>query len=193
MYEKIKGELKQIVELVESVPERYRDKCFDLLFSSLLSGQGSFMPDNDDASKKVQESQPKSDTGFTLPAKVKAFVRRYGIKEEQLQRIAMVESGDVHFIHEPKDVKNATGQIQWALLLGLKSALLGGDMIVDPEGVRSICIEKGLYDKANFAANFKRDPTRSLFNGILEPQGESRKLTAKGEEKLADVLKALAG
>jgi len=193
MYEKIKGELKQIVELVESVPERYRDKCFDLLFSSLLSGQGSSTSDKEDGSKKVQESQAKNDSGFTLPAKIKAFVRRYEITEEQLRGIVMVESGDVHFIREPKDVKNATGQIQWALLFGLKSALLGGDMIVDPEGVRSICIEKGFYDKANFAANFKRAPTRSLFNGVLEPQGESRKLTAKGEEKLADVLKALAG
>lgn len=193
MYENIKGELKHIVELVESVPERYRDRCFDLLLSNLLSGQGSLTPDKENASKKVQESQAKNDAGFTLPAKIKAFVRRYEITEEQLRGIVMVESGDVHFIHEPTDVKNATGQIQWALLLGLKSALLGGDMIVDPEGVRSICIEKGLYDKANFAANFKRDPTRSLFNGVLEPQGESRKLTAKGEEKLADILKALAG
>jgi hypothetical protein len=75
----------------------------------------------------------------------------------------------------------------------LKSALLGGDMIVDPEGVRSICIEKGFYDKANFAANFKRVPNRPLFNGLLESQGEPRKLTAKGEKKLAEVLNALAG
>ena len=193
MYEQIKGELKQIVELVESVPERYRDKCFDLLLSNLLSGQEPSKREKEDPSKKADESQVKKDKAFTFPAKVKAFVRRYGMKEEQLERIAMVELGDVHFIHEPKDVKNATGQIQWALLLGLKSALLGGDMVVDPEGVRSICIEKGLYDKANFAANFKRAPNRPLFNGLLEPQGESRKLTAKGEEKLAEVLKALAG
>lgn len=193
MYEKIKGDLKQIVELVESVPERYRDKCFDLLLSSLLSGQKPSAPEKEALSKTADETQTKKDKGVTLPAKVKAFVRRYGITEEQLERIAMVESGDVHFIHEPKDVKNATGQIQWALLLGLKSALLGGDMVVDPESVRSICIEKGLYDKANFAATFKRAPNRSLFNGLLEPQGESRKLTAKGEEKLAEVLKTLAG
>jgi hypothetical protein len=193
MYEKIKGELKQIVELVELLPERYRDKCFDLLLSSLLVGKEPSTSEKEDPSKKADESQTKKDKGFTFPAKVKAFIRRYGIKEEQLERIAMVESGDVHFIHEPKDVKNATGQIHWALLLGLKSALLGGEMIVDPEGVRSICIEKGLYDKANFAANFKRAPNRSLFNGLLEPQGESRKLTSKGEEKLAEVLNALAG
>jgi hypothetical protein len=193
MYEKIKGELKQIVELVESVPERYRDKCFDLLLSSLLSGQEPSAREKEDSSTKTDESRAKKDREFNFPAKVKAFVRRYGIKEEQLERIAMVESGDVHFIHEPKDVKNATGQIQWALLLGLKSALLGGDMVVDPEGVRSICIEKGLYDKANFAATFKRAPNRSLFNGLLEPHGESQKLTAKGEEKLAELLKDLAG
>jgi hypothetical protein len=30
MHEKLKKELKDIVDLVESVPERYRDRCFDV-------------------------------------------------------------------------------------------------------------------------------------------------------------------
>src|SRR5947199_5779966 len=192
MYEKLKKELKDIVDLVESVPERYRDRCFDLLFSQLLSGQAPPAEDKDDASKKVQDKDTKSRNAVALPAKVRTFIRRYQISEEQLRSVVMVEDAEVHFVYEPKDVKVATGQIQWAVLLSLKSALLGGDMTVDPEDVRSICIEKGLYDKANFAAVFKRPPNSSLFNGLLEPQGGPKRLTTKGEERLAEVLKTLA-
>lgn len=193
MYAKLKGELKQIVELVESVPERYRERCFDLLFSQLLSGQAPAAKDKEDVSPKNQDpNKLKGGDELTLPAKIRTFIRRYGISEEQLRSVVMVEAGEVHFIHEPKDVKNATGQMQWAFLLALKSGLLGNDMAVDPEGVRSMCIEKGFYDKANFAAIFKRAPNKDMFNGLLESQGQPRKLTAKGEEKLAELIKALA-
>lgn len=191
MYEKLKSELKQIIELVESLPEKYRDKSFELLVSRFLSAQ---VTGDKDLDPKKPGSVPPGKPGheFTVPAKVRAFIKRYAITDEQLRSIVMLDAGDVHFIHEPRNVKNATGQIQWALLLGFKSALLGSDMTVDPEAVRSICIEKGFYDKANFAAHFKTPANKALFNGLLKPQGELRKLTPKGEEKLAEILKELA-
>lgn len=124
---------------------------------------------------------------------MRAFLQRHSITEDQLRALALVENGDVHFIREPETTKVATGQIQWSLLLALKSALLGGEMSADPEAVRSICIEKGLYDKANFAANFKRSTGKVMFQKVPEPQGEAVKLSAEGEKKLAELVKSLTG
>ena len=36
--EELKADLKHIVDLAESVPERYRDRCFELLLISALDG-----------------------------------------------------------------------------------------------------------------------------------------------------------
>jgi hypothetical protein len=194
MYEKLKSELKQVVDLVESLPEKYREKCFELLVARLLSEQlkTDGQAERDQHGKTDTSIKNKTADSLSLPAKVRTFIKRYTLTEEQLRSLVIVEKGEVHFIHEPRNVKNAAGQIQWALLLGLKSALLGGEMTVDPEAVRSVCIEKGFYDKANFAATFKTPANKGLFNGLLKPQGETRKLTASGEEKLAEVLKELA-
>ena len=194
MYEKLKSELKQVIDLVESLPEKYREKCFELLVARFLSEQSKTggHDERDRSGKADTTPKDKTGNGFTLPAKVRTFIKRHSITEEQLRNLVMVETGEVHFIHEPRNVKNATGQIQWALLLGLKAALLGGEMTVDPEDVRSICIEKGFYDKANFAANFKKPANKGLFNKLPKPQGEPSRLSTKGEEKLAEVVKVLA-
>jgi hypothetical protein len=104
----------------------------------------------------------------------------------------MIEGGEVHFVQEPRGVPNAVGQIQWALLLALRSALTGGAFEVDPEAVRSICIDKGLYDRANFATIFKRPANAALFRGEMVPQGQARPLSDEGEHRLAEIISTLA-
>ncbi len=186
-YERLKNELGEIVQLLESVPDRYRDRCFELLLTRLLSESGS--------ATSLEPPPPPADEQaagkLVIPAKVRAFVQRHAITEDQLRALVLLENGDVHFIREPEGAKVAPGQIQWSLLLALKSALLGGEMSADPEAVRSICIEKGLYDKANFAANFKKPANKALFQKVPQSQGEAVKLSADGEKKLADLVKSL--
>ena len=66
-------------------------------------------------------------------------------------------------------------------------------MPTDPEDVRSICQEKGFYDRANFAANFKRPNNVALFKEPLEPQGSAQALSNEGQEALGRLVKSLAG
>ncbi len=185
-YERLKSELSEIVQLVESVPDRYRDRCFELLLARLLSERGD--AESEGETPPGGQSPPHK---LVIPAKVRALLQRHSITEDQLRALVLVEDGDVHFIREPQGAKVATGQVQWSLLLALRSALLGGDLSVDPEAVRSVCIEKGLYDKANFAANFKKPTNSALFQKVPEPQGQAVKLSTDGEKKLAELVKAL--
>jgi len=63
---------------------------------------------------------------------------------------------------------------------------------VDPEDVRSICQEKGFYDKANFIKNFKTPKNAALFQGQMDAQGGPQKLSTEGQKELAKLIKELA-
>lgn len=185
-FDDLKSELRDIVELVESLPDRYREISFEVLLNRLLSRVGDTDPE--------PEKNPvigSAAAQFVIPAKVRAFLSRNSISDEELRALVLVDSEDLHFVREPQTTKLATGQIQWSLLLALKSAVLGGEMSVDPESVRSVCIEKGFYDRANFASNFKTATVRAMFQKTPEPQGEAVRLSSLGEKKLAELIKAL--
>lgn len=195
MFEKLKGQLEVITQLTDELPERYRDKCFELLLAKLLVDEATEPP-------RLQTPPPPDlyqDDGttggdsanFTIPAKLRAIMRRHNVEESQLRTLVMMEDSQVHFVREPSDVTNAKGQIQWSLLLALQSALLGGDLSVDPEAVRSVCQDKGYYDKANFAAVFKKGKNPTLFQTAPIPQGNPVRLSGKGEEELAALIKSL--
>jgi len=202
LYDRLKEELPRILEIVEQVPEPFKLRCFELLFSHLLESaerprpeEPSPTPPGGPTEFYLPSAVPAAPAGSPppIPAKVRAYLRRHDITEVQLRRVVMIEGAEAHFIREPHDVPNAVGQIQWALLLALRNALTGtsGALEVDPEAVRSICIEKGLYDRNNFAANFKRNA--ELFRGEMVSQGESRPLSDEGERRLADIIRGLAG
>jgi hypothetical protein len=97
----------------------------------------------------------------------------------------------VHFIREPAHGKITKGQMEWALLLSLKQAILQNEFSTDPEDLRSICQDKGFYDKANFAATFKRPPYDGYFKQPLQPQGPRQTLSNDGQAALAELIRSL--
>jgi len=192
MYDRLKEEIPRILEIVEKVPEPFKLRCFELLFAQLLRSAEQATPPSPATKQRVIPAEVTPDVSPpALPARVRAFLRRHNLDEAQLQSVVMMADGEVHFIREPRDVPNATGQIQWALLLALQNAIIGGAFEVDPEDVRSICIEKGYYDRGNFAANFKQSRNAALFRGEMVPQGERRSLSDDGMDRLADLIRNL--
>lgn len=200
-YERLKSEVKEIAAVAAEVPEQYRDRCFEILLQALIADtqppKRVQPPPKDDAGEQPPPPPRVEDRGDTLPkiplpAQVKVFMQRTSTTEEQLNDVVAVADGEVHFVREPKTQTISQGQIEWSLLLALRSAILGGTFSADPEAVRSICQEKGFYDRKNFASYFKRDKAAKLFREPLEPQGESQTLTAEGQAELGRLVKALA-
>jgi hypothetical protein len=190
-YKQLKEEIKEIVEIAASVPDAFREKCFELLLSNLLSVKETKAHA---APPPVTTSPPTTTTGqgLVLHANIKAFMRRRGVTKDQIETVVMVEDGNVHFLKEPAHGQAAKGQADWALLLTLKNGILNNDLKVDPEEVRSMVQEKGFYDPANYAANFKKPKYAALFRAVLEPQGESQPLSSSGETALAELIKSLS-
>lgn len=189
-YSDLAEDLKEIITLVSGVPEKFQERCFDMLFQHLL-----------DQTKEVQKlpevlplvtggAASSGSTGVPLNAPLRVFLRRYEVTQEQLNAIFLFESGEVHFIREPAVDSIASAQVDWALLLALKSAILKGTFTVDPEDVRSICKEKGVYDLPNFAKTLKANA--SLFKGEMKAQGDPQQLSDDGSSKLAELVKRLA-
>ena len=119
-------------------------------------------------------------------------MQRTNLTEDEIKKVLLVANGDVHFVTEPTGKKIAEGQIDWALLLALKNCVLNDSLTVDPEMVRSVCQEKGYYDRANFASCFKRTPYVKYFKGKMEAQGQAQSLTVDGQNALADLVRQLA-
>lgn len=192
-FENLKEEIKSIAEISDSVPEKYRDKCFELLLSYLLSGS----PDqNKNLAYSEAKDSGKSETTkhqIPTPSHIKAFMRRKGVSQQQLENIIMIDGDDFHFIKEPEHGQAAKGQIEWALLVALKNGILNNSIKADPEDIRSMVQDKGFYDQANFASNFKKATYASYFKGALVRQGDAQELSNDGETALAELIKKLAG
>lgn len=196
-YEQLKEEISQISAIAASVPEPFRQRCFEMLLEHLLPPvkHAALAPDVS-ASNAAAASPPEpltpSKDALPTPAQVRVFMQKTGVTVEQLASVITVADGEVHFLKEPTPDKISKGQVQWALLLALKSAVSSNTFVVDPEDVRSIVQEKGFYDRANFAKYFKYEATAKLFKKPLEPQGTSQGLSSDGLDALGNLIKQLA-
>lgn len=198
-YGKLKKEIKEIVDVASSVPEAFRERCFEILLETLLSeGKG----DRSSVETRKKEIKPEEDTqdhgkpageSIPTPAKVRVFMQRTGVTEQELQSLFLYEDGELHFIKEPAANAVATGQVEWALLIALKNGILRNELSCDAESARSICQEKGYYDKKNFATIFKRPANAKLFNAPLEVQGDAQSLSSDGQLALGKLVKSLVG
>lgn len=193
VYKDIKARLSDIVEIAQSVPDQFQEKCFEVLLEAAIqerSRAGGVVPGL--APEADRKAAPPPPPAWRVPGRVDAFLRRHGLPEEDLRAAVLVADDEVHIVKEPSTGGNAARQLDWAVLLALRSALLGGAFESDAESVRSICEEKGCYDRGNFAGNFKREPGKTLFRDVLERRGESQKLAEPGEERLAKLIGQLA-
>jgi len=189
-YKKIKQELKEITDIALSVPDAFQEKCFEILLNRLLMEESA--PEEDAQDNSGHTPEQKRDLVHKIPILValRAFMKRTGVTENELNSIMLHENGEIHFIHEPTTSNASQGQIEWSLLLALKKAVLSGEFSVDPEDVRSICKEKGYYKQDHFIGYFKKNS--GLFKGPMIPQGDPQTLTPDGQNTLAVLIKSLA-
>ena len=206
-YQELKEEIKTIAEISDNVPEKFKEKCFEILMNHLLKEANGTTPaekneitqtnqnidnqknmiDNQNHNEEVKSDSPENT--IPLSAQLRVFMRKTNITIEEIQNIIHYENGNVYFIKEPKDSIVSKGQIKWALLLGLKNGIAAKDFLVDPEDLRSICQDKGYYDMKNFSRYLKN--YSNYFKNPLIPQGDSQPLSDDGINELAKLIKEL--
>jgi hypothetical protein len=197
-YEQMKAGVKEIAEIASAVPECFREKCFELLLSNFLNqecGRKPLKPEPTPPETPPSTKVPTGGASAPIPVRtqLRLLMKKTGITMEDLEKILLFDNGEVHFVREPHDTGITTGQIEWTLLLALKNAIVKDALSSDPEEVRSVCQEKGFYDKANFAAAFRAARNAKLFKSPLVPQGAAQPLSSDGQDALGALIKRLAG
>jgi len=182
-------ELQKIVELANTVPEEYRQKCFELLLSHVLQARqpitAAITPDA--TSTLPPSTPPPTRKPFIIPIDVKAFLSQYGLDESVLWKFFILEGEETRPTYELQVTKKARAQIQHTLMMTLENAITTGQFQVDIEALRTRCNEHKCYNAGNFAKNFK--DKANLFKSVAIDQPLS--LSPDGKSELADLLEEL--
>lgn len=197
-YKELKKEIQEIVKIAQDVPEEFRDKCFEVLLECWTEdSRDEYVaprPVQGDDKTSASVTQDGDESKIPISTAMKVLMRKTGITQEQLAKVLVFESDEVHFVEEPSPKTTAEGSVQWALLLALKNVIAGqNEFQVDPEELRSMCQEKACYDRKNFWTTFSGQKYSVLFSGPLKPQGKPRKLTDQGKNELGRLIATLAG
>jgi len=186
MYEKMKEKIEEIVSICEKVNEGYRTKCFEVLMQSLLSDSKNFAPQEFPVKQVIKQEVVKKP--FVTPVQVKAFMSQYGITEDNLNKIFLLEGENAEPIFNLKAKKAAKAQIQLSLLKALENALKNSGFKFSVEEVRELCKKHKCYDNANFSSIFKK--YSNLFDSLED--GENVSLSPEGKQQLADSIVEIA-
>lgn len=180
-------ELGQIVKLCESIPEPYREKCFELLLRNALGGS-AVSPEETAAIGEATQEASATAGEFILPIDVRAFLSQYGLDETMLWHFFIVEGSEIRPIYKLRATKKAKAQSQHALLMSLENALVSGQFEVGIETLRDRCKDQKTYDGANFMKNIKNNST--IFKEVDDV--EVLLLSPDGKSELADLLEELS-
>lgn len=179
-------ELKKIVELANTVPDEYRQKCFELLLSVAL-GYSTKPPEVVVSEPSGGDKTTPPPKPFVLPIDVKAFLTQYGLDESLLHKFFLLEGTEIRPTYELQTTKKAKAQIQHALMMALETALSTGQFQVERQSLRNRCNEQRCYDASNFITHIKAK--EHLFKSVAKDEPLS--LSPEGKSELADLLEQL--
>ncbi len=171
MFEKVKEHINEVINIANKCPEKYQEKCFEILLSSLAR----------------PEIPPVKAGAGTPPVTKTEFFSRYDVSEE-------VWAGVFHFdgtsfsiiVQDLKEKGKAPMQVKLALLLGVKGLLETGKAFISRELLITTCKQYSAFDSSNFAGIMKKQ--KKLFL----PEGDGWVLTTPGRAKAAEIIKELA-
>lgn len=184
-FEKLRAPIQDIIAFANTLDERYREKCFEVLLISYLRKNTAGVSVT---TEPVSLPKAELESGVTpLPLPIRAFMTQNNITEGAIRKLFLIEKGEVVPTYKIAETKKATAQIQLALLTALKNALIDTTTMFEfsVKDVRELCKEHGVYDAANFTANFKNNAT--LFNNLTTDE-EHVKLTPDGKTELAEAI-----
>lgn len=179
--------IQDIITLVEKLDEKYRQKCFEVLLDFYLHKeiQPATKPEPTEEAKKQKDEEQ-----FIIPIDVRAFLQTYGVPEETIGKLFLIEKNETRPVYKITTTKKSEAQIQLALLTALENAVQkqGNKFEFSIEKVREQCQSQKVYDRANFKANFRNN--KKLFKSLDDE--EHVELSPEGQTELAEVINIVA-
>ena len=179
-YEKYRKPIEDIINFTNTIDERYREKCFEVLLYHALS-------DGVEAKKAeaISENKKLVVEAHGFPNDLQLFLKQYEISPEIVNKLFLLEKGEVKPIYKITEKRKAVAQIQVTLMTAFENALSTSNAAFEfsMKLARQRCSEFNVYDGNNFIFNYK---TRAgLFNNL---DADVVKLTAVGKAELASLM-----
>lgn len=207
-FDKLKTEIKEIIEIVMSCPENLQEKCFEILLTNLLKPESkNIKKDNPTVTETTQvetkKDEPKdegNDTGDSkeidseislkdFHIKTKRFFEAKGITIEHLNKLYYKDNDKLLPLYEELGTnKISETQIRIALLTAFENSFSNGDFEFSKTTVRERCKLLKSWDTNNASNNYRNN--KDFFDDI--DSDDSIKLSTLGKDELAKVLKELA-
>lgn len=178
----LKKPLQEIIDFAESINEKYREKCFEVLVNFYLLNNEKLVGNPLSSAPEP----PASTIGgeVKLPIDVRAFLQQNGLEDKIVQGLFIVDNEEIRPTYKITTTRKSSAQIQIALLAALENAVKkqGNKFEFSREAVRQRCIEQGVYDKKNFMTHFKNNlKFFKNLNDIIE-------ISPIGQTELAEVI-----
>ena len=178
------SQLEQINDIVAKVPEKFQERCFEMLLQAALNETGR-SGGNSAGSGATSQSHGNGSVNGNFSPDLQRFIKKYNVPEEKIGELISKDGNDIHFIRLPDSSKKATAQADYSLLIALGNALKNGVLQVSSDEVRAVVKAQNCYDEANFSSNFKNK--RAYYNGPMTGDTQ-RRLLPEGEKKLSELI-----
>ena len=80
-YGELKREIRAIAEIANTVPEPFREKCFEILLQNLLDSEKAKSRKEDTATPEEEKKQPSK---VPTPAQIRVLLSKTGVTQEHL-------------------------------------------------------------------------------------------------------------
>lgn len=197
MYENADVVLARIVTLIESCPEPYRQKAFEILLQGYVA---SLAPRSAPVAKDTKTTPPD---GRTAPAatpldasvpvdvqtRLKAMAKRRNVSADALASVFDFSSDPFTFAPVNVAGTNVSDRSKKvALLVSARSFLATGKWQGDWAEIKAMCVHQNCYDVSNFSATLKK-AKGDIFKSV--DAGKSVELSGAGTEQAEQLLAAL--
>ena len=210
MYNDLKNEIKNIIDIVNQCPDSLQEKCFELLLNNYLSSSKTNTPQEEptvldqpevivgDKEQSNESQKPENNNEILITdfhVKIQRFLQSNGIDDLIINQLYYKEDGKILPLYDSLgSTKMSECQIRLSLLTAFENAFnnQNGELTFNGEIVRTRCNDMKCYDKPNFATIFKSHSKN--FDNWDEKYNKSTEysLSVEGKKHLAETLKTLA-
>lgn len=213
MYQKLKAEIKEIIEIVNQCPEGLQEKCFELLLENFINsnvdtkiekvqtkGNANNKCTNENMKVNNEEElfDKTDDEEISLKdfhIKIRKFLETNGIGIDVINSLYYKENNKLMPLYDSLcSTKMAECQIRLALLTAFENSFsnANGEMVFNGEVVRQRCQDMKCYDTTNFSSIFKK--SSSLFDNWNEKYDKTAEysLSLEAKKELAKIILDLA-
>ena len=210
MYNDLKNEIKDIIDIVNQCPDSLQEKCFELLLNNYLlcldkvskaPKESVALTQSEDTLGNEQFNDyqvPDNDEEILLTdfhVKIQRLLQGNGIDASIINQLYYKEDGKMLPLYDTLgSTKMSECQIRLSLLTAFENAYNNGngELTFNGEVVRSRCQEMKCYDAPNFATNFKSHS--KYFDNWSEKYDKNTEynLSVEGKRLLSETLKVLS-